>query len=408
MTADHLYTGIAQLVSPSGSGALRGAAMNELEIHTDVAIAVTGGHVSWIGRAGDWDDTSTPTTDLGGRAVVPALVDAHTHIVWAGDRLADFEARAAKVPYEQILAAGGGIRHTMQKTAEASVAHLLALALPRAAALVGGGAGTIEVKSGYGFTPEAELTSLEAIHSLNEHTSAQIVPTLLIHVPPRDEAERAGYLDMVTRTLIPEATRRRLAVAVDVFIEREAFTLDDARAIFACARDHGLAIKAHVDQFHVIGGVELAIEHGAVSVDHLEVSGKAQILALALAPTVAVVLPGVSLHLGIPVAPARALVDAGAAVAVATDCNPGSSPLFSPQLAMAMSVRLNGLTPAEALTACTANGAAALQRDDIGRLRVGMRADLLVIDSADWRDLPYTLGGSPIARMILGGREFRA
>jgi imidazolonepropionase len=408
MTADHLYTGIAQLVSPSGSGALRGAAMNELEIHTDVAIAVTGGHVSWIGRAGDWDDPSTPTTDLGGRAVVPALVDAHTHIVWAGDRLADFEARAAKVPYEQILAAGGGIRHTMQKTAEASVAHLLALAMPRAAALVAGGAGTIEVKSGYGFTPEAELTSLEAIHSLNEHISAQIVPTLLIHVPPRDEAERAGYLDMVTRTLIPEATRRRLAVAVDVFIEREAFTLDDARAIFACARDHGLAVKAHVDQFHVIGGVELAIEHGAISVDHLEVSGKAQILALALAPTVAVVLPGVSLHLGIPVAPARALVDAGAAVAVATDCNPGSSPLFSPQLAMAMSVRLNGLTPAEALTACTANGAAALQRDDIGRLRVGMRADLLVIDSADWRDLPYTLGGSPIARMILGGREFRA
>jgi len=382
--------------------------MNELEIHTDVAIAVTGGHVSWIGRATDWDDRGTPTTDLGNRAVVPALVDAHTHIVWAGDRLADFEARAAKVPYEQILAAGGGIRHTMQKTAEASVAHLLALAMPRASALVSGGAGTIEVKSGYGFTAEAELTSLEAIHSLNEHLPAQIVPTLLIHVPPRDAAERAGHLEMVTRTLIPEATRRRLAVAVDVFIEREAFTLADARTIFACARDHGLAIKAHVDQFHAIGGAELAIEHGAVSVDHLEVSGKPQILALAMAPTVGVVLPGVTLHLGIPAAPGRALIDAGAAVAVATDCNPGSSPLFSPQLAMAMAVRLNGLTPAEALTACTANGAAALQRDDVGRLRVGMRADLLVIDSADWRDLPYTLGGSPIARMILGGREFRA
>jgi imidazolonepropionase len=408
MTADHLYTGIAHLVSPSGSGALRGPAMRELEIHSDVAIAVTGGHISWIGRAADWNDRTTPTTDLGGKAVVPALVDAHTHIVWAGDRLADFEARAAKVPYEQILAAGGGIRHTMQKTAEASVPHLLALAMPRAEALVRGGAGTIEVKSGYGFTAEAELTSLEAIASLNEHMPAQVVPTLLIHVPPRDETERAGYLDMVTHTLIPEATRRRLAVAVDVFIEREAFTLGDARAIFASARDHGLAIKAHVDQFHAIGGVELAIEYGAISVDHLEVSGKPQVLALAMASTVAVVLPGVSLHLGIPAAPARALVDAGAAVAVATDCNPGSSPLFSPQLAMAMAVRLNGLTPAEALTACTANGAAALQRDDIGRLRVGMRADLLVIDSADWRDLPYTLGGSPIARMILGGREFRA
>jgi imidazolonepropionase len=407
MTADHLYTGIAHLVSPSGSGALRGPAMRELEIHSDVAIAVTGGHISWIGRAVDWDDRTTPTTDLGNKAVVPALVDAHTHIVWAGDRLADFEARAAKVPYEQILAAGGGIRHTMQRTAEASVAHLVAGAVPRAQALVRGGAGTIEVKSGYGFTAEAELTSLEAIQSLNAHMPAQIVPTLLIHVPPRDEAERAGYLDMVTGTLIPEATRRRLAVAVDVFVEREAFTLEDARAIFSCARDHGLAIKAHVDQFHAIGGVELAIEYGAISVDHLEVSAKPQILALAIASTVGVILPGVTLHLGIPAAPGRALIDAGAAVAVATDCNPGSSPLFSPQLAMALAVRLNGLTPAEALTACTANGAAALQREDVGRVRLGMRADLLVLDSADWRDLPYTLGGSPIACMILGGREYR-
>ena len=262
---------------------------------------------------------------------------------------------------------------------------------------------------------------------------------------------------MVTQTLIPEAIKRRLARAVDIFIEREAFTLEDARRVFSCARDHGLAVKAHVDQFHAIGGVELAIEHGAISVDHLEASGKPQIMALGLAPTIGVLLPGVTLHLGIPAAPGRALIDAGAAVAVGTDCNPGSSPLFSPQLAMALAVRLNGLTPAEALTACaanvlesirrtpgvgeailfgteysmrlwlkpdrltafgltpaealtacTANGAAALQREGVGRLRVGMCADFLVVGSADWRDLPYTLGGSPIERMILGGREFHA
>ena len=188
MTADHLYTGITQLVSPGGRGALRGPAMSGLEILTDVAIAVTDGKISWIGPASAWDDAGTPTTDLGGRAVVPALVDPHTHIVWAGDRLSDFEARAAKVPYEQILAAGGGIRHTVQRTAESSVAHLAALAAPRADDLIRGGAGTIEVKSGYGFTLEAELTSLEAIRLLHDRCPAHIVPTLLIHIPPRDEA----------------------------------------------------------------------------------------------------------------------------------------------------------------------------------------------------------------------------
>lgn len=408
MTADHLYTGIKQLVSPDGRGALRGPAMANLEILSDVAIAVTDGKISWLGPANAWDEPATPTTDLGGRAVVPALVDPHTHIVWAGDRLSDFEARAAKVPYEQILAAGGGIRHTVQRTAEASVAHLAALAAPRANDLIRGGAGTIEVKSGYGFTLEAELTSLEAIRLLHDRCPAHIVPTLLIHIPPRDEAERPGYLEMVTQTLIPEAIKRRLARAVDIFIEREAFTIADARRIFTCARDHGLAVKAHVDQFHAIGGVELAIEHGAVSVDHLEASGKPQIIALGLAPTIGVLLPGVTLHLGIPAAPGRALIDAGAAVAIGTDCNPGSSPLFSPQLAMALAVRLNGLTPAEALVASTANAAAALQREGVGRLRVGMCADFLVVGSADWRDLPYTLGGSPIERMILAGREFHS
>ncbi len=406
MTADHLYTGIAQLVSPSGSGASRGLAMNELEIHEHAAIAVTGDRISWMGRAADWAGRATHTTDLGGRAVVPALVDSHTHIVWAGDRLADFEARASNVPYEQILAAGGGIRRTMEQTAAATVEELVQFAAPRAHALIRGGAGTIEIKSGYGFTAEAELAALEAIQRLAEQIPANVVPTLLIHVPPREASQRPAYLDMVTTTLIPEATRRRTARAVDVFIERESFTTDDARIIFAAARAHGLAVKAHVDQFHAIGGVELAIEFGAISVDHLEVSGRSQVEALAASTTVGTILPGVTLHLGIPAAPGRALIDAGAAVAVATDCNPGSSPLFSPQLAMAYAVRLNGLTPAEALTAGTANAAAALDRDDIGRLRVGMRADLLVLASADWRDLPYTLGGSPIDRMILGGREY--
>ncbi len=164
-------------------------------------------------------------------------------------------------------------------------------------------------------------------------------------------------------------------------------------------------MKAHVDQFHAIGGLECALAHGALSVDHLEASGSAQIAALAESPTIGILLPGVTLHLGLPAAPGRALIDAGAAVAVGTDLNPGSSPLFSTQLALALAVRLNGLTPVEALTAATANAAAALGRRDRGHLTVGARADLLILDSPDWRDLAYTLGSSPVHTLFIAGRE---
>lgn len=403
LIADRLFTGIRQLVSPRGWFASRGAAMSELDIIDDAAIAVTGSVITWVGRATDWVGRAAEEIDLGGRAIVPGLIDPHTHAVWAGDRLADFEARCDGVPYEEILSRGGGIRRTVKHTSSSDVGTLVALAEPRIKALIASGATTIELKSGYGGTADAELTSLEAIAQLNLRVPATLVSTLLIHVPPRDPAERAAYLHTVTTTLIPEAALRRLATAVDVFIEREAFSLDEARAIFEAARDAGLPIKAHVDQFHAIGGLELAIELGATSVDHLEASGAAQVNALAASSTVGVVLPGVTLHLGLRAAPARAMIDAGAAIAVATDLNPGSSPLFSTQLAMALAVRLNGLKPAEALTAATANAAAALGRQDVGRLRAGMRADILVLGSADWRDLPYAIGGSPVERVFAGG-----
>ena len=192
---------------------------------------------------------------------------------------------------------------------------------------------------------------------------------------------------------------------MDIFIEREAFSVADADQVLRAARRAGLSCKAHTDQFHAIGGTELAIAHGALSVDHLEASGPGQVAALAAGNTVGVVLPGVSLHLGLPAAPARALVQAGAIVAVGTDCNPGSSPLFSMAMAMALAVRLNGLSPAEALTACTANAAAALGLPDVGRIAPSMCADLLVLRSADWRDLPYTLGDDVVQRVFIAGTE---
>ena len=392
-----LFMNISQLVTP-GVGMQRGAAMRDLTVISDAAMLVSGGVIRWVGpRAGA--PGTAQEHDLGGVAVVPGLIDPHTHAVWAGDRLADFEARISGVPYEEILARGGGIRSSIRATGAAGVEELVALARPRLEALRTSGATTVEVKSGYGLDFDAELRMLRAVRALQ--AEFQLVPTLLIHVPPTES--RVEYVQAVCHDLIPGVARDGLAKAVDVFTEREAFTVDETRAILQAAKAHGLQTKLHADQFHAIGGTELACELGALSVDHLEASGPAQIAALAASNTVATILPGVTLHLGLPAAPGRALIDAGAAVAVGTDLNPGSSPVFSAQLALALAVRLCRLTPAEALTACTVNAAAALGLSDRGALAPGQQADFLALHSADWRDLPYTLGTSPVRNVFVGG-----
>ncbi|EYB69175.1 imidazolonepropionase [Deinococcus phoenicis] len=390
-------------------GPQRGGAMRELTVLEDAALLVRDGVIAWVGPAGEAprlpNTAGLGTVDLGGVAVVPGLTDPHTHAIWAGDRLADFEARVEGVPYEEMLARGGGIRSTMRATAAAGVAELVALARPRLDALARSGATTIEVKSGYGLDFGAELRMLEAVRTLQTRVPATLVPTLLIHVPPTEG--RTAYVRAVCEELIPEVAHEGLADAVDVFCEREAFTVEETRAILTAAQANGLRVKLHADQFHALGGTELACALGGLSVDHLEASGEAQIAALAASQTVATVLPGVTLHLGLPAAPARALVDAGACVAVGTDLNPGSSPLFSAQLALALAVRLNGLTPAEALTASTVNAAAALGLTDRGALVVGQRADFLALHSPDWRDLAYTLGLNPVRDVFVGGQNLK-
>ncbi|MBI0447079.1 imidazolonepropionase [Deinococcus sp. DB0503] len=401
--AELLLTGITQLVTPS-PGPQRGAAMRKLTVLQDAALLMRDGMIAWVGSRQE-APAAAQIRDLGGVAVVPGLVDPHTHAVWAGDRLADFEARVEGVPYEEILARGGGIRSTMQATAKAGVEELAQLAHPRLAALLHSGATTIEVKSGYGLDFGAELRMLKAVRALQESLPATLLPTLLIHVPPTEGRE--AYVRAVCAELIPRVAREGLAEAVDVFCEREAFTVEETRLIFAAARFNGLPVKLHADQFNALGGTELACAVGALSVDHLEASGEAQIEALARCHTVATVLPGVTLHLGLRAAPARRLVDAGACVAVGTDLNPGSSPLFSAQLALALAVRLNGLTPAEALTACTVNAAAALGLRDRGALMAGQRADFLALHSPDWRDLAYTLGANPVRDVFVGGRNIK-
>ena len=407
MKAETLITGITQLVSPWGAEAKYGSAMSELSCIRDAAIAIDKGRFLWLGRAEDWRGEAVSTIDLSGRAVVPGLVDPHTHAVWAGDRLADFELRTSGSTYEEILAAGGGIRSTIKATQAASREELVALSLPRLNALLDSGATTIEVKSGYGFTPDAEIAMLEAIRHLQRRVAARLVPTLLIHIPPADRDERAEYSLRVQKELIPEVASRGLAKAVDIFVEREAWHVDEAEAVLTCAIAHGLMIKMHTEQFHAIGGLELAIRLGALSVDHLEACQDHQFSALAASKTVATILPGVSLHLGIPAAPGRKLIEAGTCVAVGTDLNPGSSPLFSASAALALAVRLNGLTAQEALTAGTANAANALGLSDAGRIEVGMPADFVVLKSRDWRDLVYTLGANPVHEVWVGGTKAR-
>ncbi|MBZ9749466.1 imidazolonepropionase [Deinococcus sp. HMF7604] len=394
-----LFTNISQLVTPR-PGVQRGAAMRELTVIPDAALLVSGGVIRWVGPRSEAPATGAEH-DLGGVAVVPGLVDPHTHAVWAGDRLADFEARVQGVPYEEILARGGGIRSSMRATGAATVEELVRLAHPRLQALRASGSTTIEVKSGYGLDFAAEIRMLEAVHQLQAEFG--LIPTLLIHVPPTEG--RSEYVEAVCHDLIPAVAKKRVASAVDVFCEREAFTVQETRAILMAAKAHDLDIKLHADQFHAIGGTELACELGALSVDHLEASGPAQIAALAGSTTVATILPGVTLHLGLPAAPGRALIDAGAAVAVGTDLNPGSSPLFSTQFALALAVRLCRLTPAEALTACTVNAAAALGLDNVGALAPGHDANFLALHSADWRDLPYVLGGNPVRDVWVSGRR---
>lgn len=401
--ADLLLTEISQLATATGAGPKHGLAMRELRVVHDACLAISNGRVVWVGSEKEWQGRASSVVCVGKRAVVPALVDPHTHAVWAGDRLADFEARACGKTYEEILRAGGGIRSSIRATAAATAEELAALARPRIEALLRSGAATIEVKSGYGFEPAAELRMLEAIRALSRTSAARIVPTLLIHIPPANPAERSDYLAEVCKTLIPEVALRGLATSVDVFVEREAWQADEARLVFDAATQHGLATKLHAEQFHRVGGLELAVERNALSVDHLEACADAQFDLLASSNTIATILPGVSLHLGIPAAPGRKLIDAGAAVAVGTDLNPGSSPLFSMATAIALAVRLNGLSPAEALTAGTVNAASALGLKGAGRIEIGMPADFLVLHESDWRSIVYTLGGNPVRQVWIDG-----
>jgi imidazolonepropionase len=403
MNSDLLITGITQLATATGPGPKHGIQMRDVSVIENAAMAIIDGRFVWIGRAAEWRGTASRIIDLGRRAVVPGLIDPHTHAVWAGDRLQDFDARTSDVAYEEILAAGGGIWSTIRATMAASDDALVSLAEQRIWALIRSGATVVEVKSGYGFTVAGELRLLEVIRTLTSRLPIRILPTLLIHIPPSDRNERHTCIEQVRSELIPEAARRGLATTVDIFVEKEAWSAKEAESMLTSALERGLRVKLHAEQFHSVGGLELGVKLKALSIDHLEACKPQQYGMFRNSPTIATVLPGVSLHLGISGAPGRAFIDAGAAVAVGTDLNPGSSPLFSTNAALGLAVRLNGLTSHEALVAGTVNAAHALGLHDAGRIAASAQADFAVLESPDWRDLIYTMGTNPVSEVWCRG-----
>ena len=375
----------------------------------DAAILIEGGRIAWVGPR-----TQAPsgheTTDCEGRLATPGLIDCHTHIVYGGSRAHEFEQRLTGVSYAEIARAGGGIAATVRMTRAESEADLAASALRRLDALLAEGVTTIEVKSGYGLDRDTEMKMLKVARELSQWRPVDVVTTYLgAHaLPPEFKDDRTGYLDLVCTQVLPAVAKAKLADAVDAFCEGIAFSVDETRRVFEVAKSLGLPVKLHAEQLSNLGGSAMAASFGALSVDHIEYLDQAGVDAIAASGTVAVLLPGAFYYLRESQAPpVAALRKAGVPMAVATDLNPGTSPVHSILTAMNMSCVLFGLTPEEALRGVTDNAAKALGLYDRGLLTPGMRADIALWNTARPGDLAYPLGFNPLTAVIHNGELVR-
>jgi imidazolonepropionase len=398
-----LIRDLAQVATPKGTSApLRGSELGAVDLLEDAYVLCEDGRITDVGTMRRLTSPTGDVEELDGQglAAVPGLVDCHTHACFAGDRVDEFALRAAGASYEELHAAGGGILATVRATREAGEAGL-AVALERHAHwMLQAGTTTFEAKSGYGLDRETELAQLRAVKS------AGGIPTWLgAHALPPEFAEAGAdeYLDFLLAEVLPDAAE--LAEAADVFLERAAFDVAQARRYLEACRKSGLGLRLHGDQFTEAGAIPLAVELGARSVDHLESTGRGGIAALAASDVVGVLLPASALFLGRPMPAARAFVDAGAAIALATDFNPGSAFCESLPLVCSLACTQLGLTPEEALSACTVNAAHVLARADRkGRLAAGFDADVVLVAAEDWRYLAYHLGGAVVHTVVRHGR----
>ena len=376
----------------------------------DGAVAIgADGRIAWCGSAAELpvQFASWPSRSLGGRLVTPGLVDCHTHIIHGGNRAREFELRLEGASYEEIARAGGGIVSTVAATRAASEDELVASALPRLDTLIGEGVTTIEIKSGYGLTIADEIRMLAAARRLGRERGVRVVTSwLAAHAVPADYKGRSqAYLDEVVLPGLDEAHAADLVDAVDGFCEGIAFSPAEMAQVFERAKALGLPIKLHAEQLSDLGGAKLAAQYGALSADHLEYLGQDGVDAMAASGTVAVLLPGAFYTLRETQAPpVAALRKAGVPIALATDCNPGSSPLTSLLLAMNMGATLFRLTPEECLAGATREAARALGlAGEIGTIEAGKRADLAVWDVAEPAELTYRIGFNPLHHRIFGG-----
>ena len=369
-----------------------------------------GGKITHVGKSTEIEklcDGETEVIDARGGVVLPGFVDAHTHLVFAGNRLDDFEARARGETYEQIAKRGGGIQTTVRATRAASEDELCALAKKRASWFLQNGTTTVEAKSGYGLTLEDELKILRVIQRIGKETPLETVPTFLgAHaVPAEFREDRAGYISLIIEEMLPRIAREKLAKYCDIFCEQNYFNPEDARRILSAAKQHGLKLRMHVDQLTNGGGANLAAELGATTADHLEQTTADGISALVKANIQPVLLPGSIYVLGSKKYPdARAMIDAGLAVVLATDFNPGSSPSPSMPMMLSLAVTQMRMRPAEAVAAATVNAAASLNRvDEIGSLEVGKLANFAICDCEDYRELAYWFGVSLVRDVFVRG-----
>jgi imidazolonepropionase len=398
------------------AGARRGPALAQLDVLSgDPAVLIDGDRIAWVGPRRDARDAQSAIRNpqsaidvVEVRGVLfPGFIDCHTHGVFGAPRLDDHERRALGEDYKAIAAAGGGILQSVRDVRARSEEQLAALTRERLTALLWHGSTTIEVKSGYGLTTDAELKQLRALQRASRELPATLVPTFLgaHEVPPEYRGRRGDYVRLVCEEMLPAVAREGLARACDVFCEPGVFDVAETRTILTAARRHGLDLTLHADELEGSGGAELAAELGARSADHLAAVSAAGIAALAASDTVAVLLPATMTFLGRGrQAPARRLVEAGAALALATDFNPGSSPTVSLPLVMALAVSQLGLRHAEAVLAVTVNAAAALgMAAERGQIAPGFRADLVALAVTDWREAAYWMGANLVTDVWTGG-----
>jgi imidazolonepropionase len=419
MPIDLLIHSAAQLVTCASDHPKRGAEMTDLGLIEGGAVAVDDGFIIDVGSSAELASRYTPRRriDASRKVVCPGFVDAHTHVVYAGDRAAEFEQRIRGATYQEIAAAGGGILSTVRQVRDATVGQLIAETRPRLDAMLRLGTTVAEVKTGYGLDLDSELNMLQAIEQLDISQPIGLIPTFLgAHAIPPEYAGRAeDYTQVVIDALIPAAAKwyaeshfpaRGVPFFIDVFCEENAFTLEQSRRILEAGLLHGMKAKAHVDEFTNLGGARMAADLGSTSIDHLDVTSKHEIEHVALTQTVAVIIPAVNFNFGSSqFADARGLLDAGGALALATDFNPGSAPCPSLPLVMAIACRYQHLLPAEALNASTINAAYAVGvGDKVGSIEVGKLADILLVGAADYRHLAYQFGGNLVETVIKRGK----